>query len=522
MRGTLAKLRRRELSRRRFFQHAGLLAASTAGLSTLGCAPGEPEGVEAPTTGFGGYDAMGLSELVRSGEVSPLELVEDVLLKIERVNPQLNAVLTSLFDVEKARARAVGALGESRLSGVPVLLKNLVAYGEAEIDSGSRLMAQALERGLLPRQTSPLVAAMEAGGMIVSGITNTPEFGLTDTTEPVLHGATRNPWNPDFSPGGSSGGTGAAIAAGIVPLAHGNDGGGSIRLPASHNGVFGLKPTRSRELGAAPDVTNVAAISSDLCLSRTVRDTAAFLDLCEDKSRTDLEPVGFVEGPSDRRLRIALMMDGFTGPPHHEVAAGVTATAELCAELGHSVEAIAPPIDGEEFIDAFIGFWASSTVRFPAMAEQWFGGEIPLEELLEPWTFGLMKMANERGPEACVERGIEVFTRASERMAGLFESFDVLLSPTVRTPPFRIGEHSPTGDFDEILPRVLDVVTFTPLQNAVGMPGMSVPLHWTVEGLPVGSHFSAWRGQERRLLELAYELEAARPWKDRRPPISAV
>lgn len=252
------------------------------------------------------YDALGLAELIRTKQVSALELVDEVIRRVERVNPKINAVLTKNLDFEMVRDRARKSQLEGMFAGVPVMLKNLQQYKDANIDSGSRLFAQAIaKRGNPTKLNSPLIDAMERSGMLITGITNAPELGLIDTTEPLLHGPTRNPWNLSHTAGGSSGGTAAAIAAGIVPFAHGNDGGGSIRIPACQCGVFGLKPTRSRELGSGGGM-GVLNIASNLCLSRSVRDTAAFLSVVENKKNPNLPSVGFISGPSKKRLRIAL------------------------------------------------------------------------------------------------------------------------------------------------------------------------------------------------------------------------
>jgi amidase len=468
------------------------------------------------------YDALGLADLIRRKQISPLELVDDVIRRIERVNPKLNAVLTKNFDVEKARARAKGNLRDSLFAGVPVLLKNLQQYKDAQIDSGSRLIAQAIaKRGNLTRQNSAFVDAMERAGMIIAGITSSPEFGLIDTTEPVLHGATRNPWNLEYTAGGSSGGTAAAVAAGIVPLAHGNDGGGSIRLPACQCGLFGLKPTRGRE-PATDRLPEALAISSDLCLSRSVRDTAAFLNAVENKNNPKLAPVGFIDGPAKKRLKIALLMETFRGqPPHAEVEKAIQSTAKLCEKLGHKIEPIKLPINGEEFIDAFIGLWASGTVPMEAQAKQLLGADTKLDTVLEPWTLGLMEIAKSRSVTNCWQRAAKVFGEVSAQMETLFQSYDVLLSPVLRTPPHKIGWHDPRVEFKTLFERVVDNVGYTPLHNACGTTAMSVPLHWTPGGLPVGSQFAAWRGGEATLLRLAYELEAAQPWAKKRPPVFA-
>lgn len=267
------------------------------------------------------YDALGLADLIKRKQVSALELVDDVIRRVEKVNPKINAVLTKNLDIERVRARARSGELEGPFAGVPVMLKNLQQYKDASIDSGSRLFAQVNKKmGARAQQNSALVDAMERSGMIITGITNSPELGLIDTTEPLLHGPTRNPWNLSHTAGGSSGGTAAAIAAGIVPLAHGNDGGGSIRIPACQCGVFGLKPTRAREVGngggprGAGDALN---ISSNLCLSRTVRDTAAYLSVVENKNNPNLRPVGLVSGPGKRRLKIALVINTLRGQKPH-------------------------------------------------------------------------------------------------------------------------------------------------------------------------------------------------------------
>ncbi|HSE37043.1 MAG TPA: amidase family protein, partial [Blastocatellia bacterium] len=473
-----------------------------------------------------GYDALGLADLIKRKQVSPLEMVDDVIRRVEKVNPKINAVLTKNLDIERVRDRAKGGALEGPFAGVPVMLKNLQQYKDATIDSGSRLFAEVIKKtGNRTQQNSPLVDAMERSGMIITGITNSPELGLIDTTEPLLHGPTRNPWNLNHTAGGSSGGTAAAIAAGIVPLAHGNDGGGSIRIPACQCGVFGLKPTRAREVGngggprAGGDSLN---ISSNLCLSRTVRDTAAYLSVVENKNNPNLAAVGFVSGPAKTRLRIALVINTLRGQkPHREVEKAANAAAKLCESLGHRIEPINLAINGEEFIDAFIGLWASGTIGLEAMAKQLLGDSTRLEEVLEPWTLGLMEVAKSRGVGNCLQRATKVFGEVTARIEKTFQSADVILSPVMTTPPYKIGWHDPRVDFKTLYQRVIDDVGYTPLHNACGTTAMSVPLHWTADGLPVGSQFAAWRGGESTLLQLAYELEAARPWARRRPPVFA-
>lgn len=469
---------------------------------------------------------MALAEMIRKKKVTPLELVENTLKRIDAVNPKLNLVLTKLFDVEKARARAKQPFNDSPLAGVPILLKNIVEYKDADIDFGSRLYKRFIaEHGRLHQASSPFIQAVESAGMIVTGITNAPEFGLVDTTEPLVHGASRNPWNPEYTTGGSSGGSAAAVAAGLVPLAHANDGGGSIRIPASQCGVFGLKPTRKRELrpfsigGLANDV---AGINSDLCVSRSVRDTAAFLSIVENKANEKLPAAGFVSGPSTKRLKIALILEGINGKkPDPEVERAIRSTAKLCESLKHNVEEIRINIDGAELTDAFLGYWSAGAVGIEADLEKMFGKEAKRDEFLEPSTLGLIEIGKKRGLFQAVGRATKSFGAAASELEKLFGKYDVILSPVLRIPPYKIGFHAPTVDFQILLDRLLDAVVYTPLHNICGTPAMSVPLYWTKDGLPIGSQFAAWRGGEALLLGLAYELEAARPWAKRRPQIFA-
>lgn len=509
-------------SRREFLQQLATVAAvAPTGLLVPGCRPGADEAAHGGTSLLLQHDGVGLAGLVRARQITPVELVEEVLRQAERLNPSINAVVQVLFDPEVARARARQALGRGRLAGVPVMLKNLTGYHSAKMDYGSRLYARAYARGVGPAQESSAVAgAIEAAGMIVAGITNSAEFGLIDTTEPVLHGATRNPWNPEYTAGGSSGGAAAVVAARIVTVAHGNDGAGSIRIPAAHCGVFGLKPSRGREMGSGSP-TAVLNISSELCLSSSVRDTAAFLSEIEKLDDTGLPPVGFAQGPSSQRRRIALVVNSLLGvAPDPEVDRAVRSAAELCERLGHRVDEISLSIDGTELMDAFIGLWATATLHLEPLVVEWLGEGAKATDVLEPWTLGLMTLAKTRGREACILRALAAFGKASVRMESLFRQYDVMLSPVLRQPAFPLGYRDPTQDFDTLMEHFRSDVAYTPLQNATGMPAMSVPLHWTEDGLPVGVHFSAWRGQERTLLELAYELEEARPWAGRTPRIS--
>ena len=513
-------------NRREFLKQSAALALSAAGASLLDDTPSASAQTKLRTSALAGYDATGLAELLRKKQITPLELVDDTLRRIEQLNPQLNLVLTKNFDIEKARTRAKASLGEGPFVGVPILLKNIVEYKDADIDFGSRLYAQAIAKhGRLHKASSPFIQAVEQAGFIVVGITNAPEFGLIETTEPTLHGAAHNPWNPAYTTGGSSGGSAASVAAGIVPLAHANDGGGSIRIPACQCGVLGLKPTRKRELtpftvGALAN--DVAGITNDLCVSRSVRDTAAYLNVVENKRNDKLPPVGMINGPATKRLKIALVLEGVNGKrPDPEVEQAIRASAKLCESLKHKVEEVKLPINGQELTEAFLGYWAAGTVGLEAEIEQMLGKGLKREDVLEPWTIGLIELGRKRGLFQAVGRANKAFTEAAAALESFFKNYDVILSPVLRIPPYKLGYHDPRQNFDTLLARVLDEVAYTPLHNACGTPAMSVPLYWTKSGLPIGSQFAAWRGGEATLLQLAYELEAARPWAKKRPAIFA-
>lgn len=513
-------------NRREFLQQTTRLVLSVTGAAWLNTVPTALAQTKLRTSALAGYDATGLAELIRQKKITPLELVEDTLRRIERINPQLNLVLTKNFDVEKARARAKAPLGNGPFAGVPILLKNIVEYKDADIDFGSRLYAQGIAKhGRLHKANSPFIQAVEQAGFIVVGITNAPEFGLIETTEPTLHGAAHNPWNPAYTTGGSSGGSAASVASGIVPLAHANDGGGSIRIPACQCGVFGLKPTRKRELtpftvGALAN--DVAGITSDLCVSRSVRDTAAYLNVVENKRNDKLPAAGMISGPASKRLKIALVLTGVNGVnAAPEVERAIRATAKLCESLKHNVEEVKLPINGAEVTEAFLGYWSAGTVGLEVEIEQMLGKGVKREDVLEPWTIGLMELGRKRGLFQAVGRANKAFTEAAAALEGFFKNYDVILSPVLRIPPYKLGYHNPRQNFETLLARVMDEVSYTPLHNACGTPAMSVPLYWTKNGLPIGSQFAAWRGGEATLLQLAYELEAARPWAKKRPAVFA-
>ncbi|TMJ82649.1 MAG: hypothetical protein E6G78_18310 [Alphaproteobacteria bacterium] len=458
------------------------------------------------------YDAMGLAELIRIKQITPAEVVEDTIRKIEAVNPKLNAVICKTY--ARARQQASQAIMSDRpLAGVPFLVKDNVVIAGIALTRGSRAL-----RAAVPNQTGPFFAAAEQAGLIVLGVTNMPEMGLIDGTESALYGPTRNPWNLDYSPGGSSGGSATCVAAGILPLAHGTDGGGSIRLPASHCGLFGLKASRGRLLpggfGASPWPRLV-----DGCISRSVRDTAMYLSLVEDPS-TRLPKLGFVSAKSRRRLKIALTYEGTRGEaPHPEVRKAIAATARLCRELGHTVDEANVPLD-QARVDTAARQLANVEVAKAVDAIAKANGIARLEDAFESRALGLREEALRNGRfKRQIATALPVLTAATAALDQFFQSWDVLLSPVARAPVFKIGMRDqskfPFKELDEILH---DYVAYTSLHNVCGTAAMSVPLHWDANGLPMGSQFSARMGADAILLALAYELEEAQPWASKRPP----
>jgi amidase len=489
-------------------------------------------------------DALDLATLVRRREVSAAELLEEAIARTERVNPQINAVIAKLY--EEARLQAQAPLEDGRFKGVPFLLKDLqAAMAGAPVSFGSRFLA-----GFKADHDNTLVERYRRAGLVIFGRTNTPEFGLTPFTEPAYYGPTRNPWNLARTPGGSSGGAAAAVAAGIIPVAHASDGGGSIRIPAACCGLFGLKPTRGRT-PCGPDFSELwRGLAIDHVISRSVRDSAAMLDAtagpewCSPYHAPAQERPFLNElGVSPGRLRVAFTKKGHLSgrPIHPDCAAAVDDVARLMAGLGHQVEEADLDLDAEQFAR---DFFLLLTVDIAAGYEQLsrLVGHRPRRGEIETDT-ALMAMIGrqQRALDAALARDRQL--EMARQAMRFFQRYDVLLSPTLGTPPVRIGELIPRGAehylrqlvatarFSGLLrlpgvvaasvSRIFDFVPFTPLANVTGQPSMNVPLHWNAEGLPVGTMFTARFGEEATLLRLAAQLEAARPWKDRRPPVHA-
>ena len=450
---------------------------------------------------FSGMDAYAQATLVKKGKISSLDLVEAAIKRIEAVNPQINAVVYEAFDA--ARKVAKRKLPAGPMSGVPYLIKDLNDVKGMVHTSGSRLFA-----GQVSQTTSPVPQKAIDAGMVVLGKSNTPEFGLLGTTESLQLGACHNPWNIAHSSGGSSGGAAAAVASGMVPVAHASDGGGSIRIPASSCGVFGLKPSRGRM--TVQDYGLAADIGVENCVSRSVRDSAAVFALSEDTgAKAKLKPTGFIAGPDKKRLKVAFNTMSYYGTePHPDVKASVEATAKLCESLGHEIVPVKNPINGQEFIDTFLTIWASGPAGIMALVKS--KGLKP-EDVLEPWTISLAEMFA-RKPKDALQKALAKFAEAEKTVDAFMAGYDVWLTPVLNSPAPKLGEQAPTVDFETLYKRTIEYVNYTPIHNVAGTPAMSVPLGFSTDGLPIGSQFAAKKGQEGLLFALAYELEAAQPW----------
>lgn len=466
---------------------------------------------------YAGYDALGLAELVRTGQVSAAELLKTVLDRVASLNPRLNAIVTPLY--EQAHQTVKAGLPEGPFTGVPYVFKELVVSVEgAPTTSASRLFADNM-----PVVDSEIVRRCRQAGLVVIGKTNSSEFGLSAATEPALFGATRNPWDLSLSPGGSSGGSAAAVAASLLPMGHASDGGGSIRIPAACCGLFGLKPTRGRITAGPEGGEGLAGLAGQHAVTWSVRDSAALLDVTAGPLAGD--PY-FAPGPEGlyldeaardpERLRIGYSTRTFHGAAiDPEIVTATEEAARLCSALGHEVSEASPAFDFEAARNGFAAVFAANCMASVARAT---GGRLPPEGVVEPLTRAIA----ERGlalPAADYIRHLQALHRESRAIAGFFQQYDVWLTPTLAMLP------RPTGyfdinetDVDRWLERLLAFSPFAFLANVTGQPAMSVPLCESPGGLPIGCHFTARYGDEDLLFQLAGQLERARPWAMRRPP----
>ncbi len=479
------------------------------------------------------YDAVGLAELIRSREVSPVELLEAAFARLEEVNPQLNAVIRTY----ETRAREEAGLvrpGEQPFAGVPLLLKDISQSLEGEfLTSGSRLFSE--HRAL---RNSNFVTRLRDAGFIIIGHTNTPEFGLKNITEPRLHGSTRNPWNIDHSPGGSSGGAAAAVASGIVPLAGASDGGGSIRIPASFSGLFGLKPTRGRTPVGPGVGRQWQGASIDFALSRSVRDSAALLDTLqviqpEAAFHAPLFPGSYLADmsyPHQRKLKIAYTTDSPVGTPvSAEAEESVYKLVRWLEDQGHHVEEKLSPVNGVKLMENYYMMNSGEMAAMISSMERSMGRALTSDDMeIESW---VLAEAGKKVSAAEFVHSLAEWDVAAAQMSTLFERYDFYITPVNAFSAPKIGELTPDDEQIRNLMRISELdktqqqqliyemfkpsLTYTPftqLANLTGQPAMSLPLHMTPEGLPMGVQVMATKGREDWLLHLAAQLEQSDLW----------
>ncbi|ETW26248.1 amidase [Mycobacterium gastri] len=451
---------------------------------------------------LGDLDAVALAEAVRSGQVTPTELAEAAIARSEAVDSKLNAVAYEAFDM--ARDRAQRGPADGFFGGIPSYIKDNVDVSGLPTMRGTDAWT--------PRRAgtdSEITRVLLSTGLIALGKTQMSEFGFSAAAEHPRLGPVRNPWHTDHTAGASSSGSGALVAAGVVPIAHANDGGGSIRIPASCNGLVGLKPSRGR-LPLDPQLRRLPIrIVANGVLTRSVRDTAALYREAERLWRTPkLPPVGDVTSPGKRRLKIAVITRSVHVEASPEVRDLTLKSAALLEELGHHVEHVDQPPVPSSFTEDFVLYWGLMALGQVRTGRLTFGKTFD-QTRLDSLTLGLARNARRNFhllPAAIIRlRGVRRHT------ARFFGTYDAVLTPTLADAPPRIGYLAPT-DYQQVMDRMADWVAFTPLQNVTGEPAISLPMAQSAGGLPVGMMLAADLGREDRLLELAYELEEARPW----------
>ena len=457
------------------------------------------------------YDALGLAELVRTKQISSIELLEVAIALTEKLDPKLNAVPIKHFEL--ARENLKNNTDSGIFNGVPFLLKDLNNYLKGTVTSGG---SRVLEN-ITADHTSELVKRTLDSGLNIFGKTNSPELGLTVTTEPVLYGPTRNPWDLDRSSGGSSGGASSAVAAGIIPMAQASDGGGSIRIPASCCGLFGLKPTRARTPLGPVSLEGWGGQSIFHCVSVSVRDSAALLDVTSGpekgapyrsayQEKSFLEQINIEPG----NLKIGYLEDSSISVDE-DVEEVMNSTIDLCQKLGHSVESTKINFSSEEISLAIITI-ISSNVSYAVKSQSDQTGREVSNEYFENVTLQMAENGNNFSASDYVN-AIKINHRLGQELEKMFDQYDVLLSPVLASPPVKIGTiDMNTNDMKTYVERLTKYSPFTGIFNQSGQPSMSVPLFRTKDNLPVGSMFSAAFGNENLLFSLAGQLEQAQPW----------
>ncbi|WP_443115033.1 amidase [Herbaspirillum seropedicae] len=468
-------------------------------------------------------DGLDLAQRIGQGELSPGEALAQAIERLEQVNPALNAVAEKLYHLgEQSVAQG---LPDGPFRGVPMLTKDLFTpLAGARMSNGSLL----LKDNVMPVDAE-LVTRLKKAGFTIFGTTTSPEFGTSYTTESRLFGATRNPWSLDHSCGGSSGAAAALVAARVLPIAHGNDGGGSLRVPASACGVFGLKPSRGLMPMGPLAGEGWAGMSTSHVMSLSVRDSAAVLDQLAgaDLGAPYAAPhyrqsfLAAATGAAPQGLRIGLVTHLPPWPTHPDCSEAVQRTAALCQQLGHHVEETCLPVDGLEFYDTVFTIIGSQTRNLLNLLARMAGQ--PLDEQALEARHRVILRDKGQLSGADYAAAVDYLHAFGRRMAELMQRYDLILTPTMAQPPARIGALTVREEQSvaELIHTFHGFSPFTALCNASGQPAMSVPLHWNDQGLPIGSHFCAGFGDDTLLLAVAAQLEQAAPWAHRRPPVCA-
>jgi amidase len=454
---------------------------------------------------LGDHDAVGVVAALRSRQVCAREVVEAAIARTEAVNPMLNGLAFPAFD----RARAMAACGDGFFAGVPTFIK------DCEAVAGMPTMAGCDAWSPQPvTEDGEFARTFLATGLTPLGLSRMSEFGFNAATEHPRLGAVRNPWNTDRTAGGSSSGSAAFVAAGVVPIAHGNDAAGSIRIPASCNGLVGFKPSRGRlpvdkQMRRLP----ICVIENGV-LTRTVRDTAAFFREAERLHRNrELPPIGDVSAPGRARLRIAVGTRPGVGTCSPPICELTMKTAALLEELGHRVERVDEPLVPSSFADDFLTFvsYCSCALVAQARVSRYVGGPAVDRAKLDNLTLGLARRGRRNLHR--MSRVLDRLRRLRRRSAAFFAEYDAVLTPTLSRETPQVGYFDPTADCRQVVDRLTDWVAFLPQYNVTGEPSISLPLAESADGMPVGMMLAADIGHDARLLELAYELEQARPWR---------
>ena len=506
------------------------LAGATATAAALGLPAAQ---AQVGTRTVAQADAITMAAQMRKGDVTPLEALDAAIARVEAL-PKLNAVVIKDYELAREHAKKLSTMGrdarkqatdKAPLWGLPFVLKDLgLSMAGTVTSNGCRFFKDAVAS-----QDSTLVMRYKAAGLNIFGKTASPEFGMTTTTESRLYGVTPNPWNTGHTTGGSSGGTAAVVAAGILPVGHASDGGGSIRIPAAHCGLFGLKPSRGRVPAGPGALDGATGLSVNHVISRSVRDTALLLDLSagpefgsrvrppSDVSRGYLEALHQPE----RKLRIAVWRKNYFGiPVHAECLEAVDKAAKACEAMGHFVEEAMPELPVNEIFGGMGAGMSAGLLSAIEYREKQLGRAVREDEM-EPLNWAALQAAK-KASALDLYRGRAGFDKAGQLIDAFLSRYDLILTPTTVVPAQKLGVLRLDQPYESYAAEAMNSSAFTSLFNISGHPAMSVPLHWTADHLPVGSHFVAPFGGEGRLLRLAAQLEQALPWAHRVPDLSAL